>query len=300
MKRYMGLLGSLICIVLYSCSAVLMIASVSENLFGGQPDVFSLYRVAIIAALVVFSLCCSKSLSYAVLGAGALAVIVLLLRGWKPISLFRTLIYDWTEGNREPHVNTIAAVSLIWFMAVSLCMHSSRAGVETLSAVTVILFGIVWFGSGQRVDLKHSLPMMLGLSAMYALEEEDGSFIRLKVLITYSLIAALLSCALVPDKSVAWEPLQRAGQKTMRFLVDSFNLDRSQAEQRRPFNLGTYGWRQSSSDFGGPANPYSGVLLQVDTEYPVYLRGSIRYSYTGRAWVDESNSAKAEIWSFTL
>ncbi len=291
MKRYMGLIGSLICIVMYSCSLVLMLASVAENFYGGQPDVFSLYRVAIIAALVIFSLCCSKRLSYAVLGAAVLAVVVLLLRGWKPLSLFQTFVYDWTEHNRAPHVNTIAAISVIIFMAASLCLEDSHAGVELLGLIAVFLFGIMWFGSGQRVKLDHALPMMLSLSGMYALEEE-GSFIRLKVLLTYSLIAALLASVLVPDKSVAWEPLQQAGQKTMRFLVDTFNLDRNQAEQRRPFNLVAYGWRQNNSDFGGPAYPYPGELLKVETEYPVYLRGSIRYTYTGRAWVDESNSDK--------
>ena len=96
------------------------------------------------------------------------------------------------------------------------------------------------------------------------------------------------------EKSEYVSAMRQAGLKVMRFLTDTFNLDRNDAEQRRPFNIGSYGWRTSSDSFGGPVYPQSGVdVLRVEADETLYLRGAIRYTYNLRAWVDESNDEKA-------
>ena len=76
-------------------------------------------------------------------------------------------------------------------------------------------------------------------------------------------------------------------------MIEFFNLDRNDVEQRRTFNLISYGWRTQYDAFGGPARPSNEEIMQVESDETLYLRGSIRYTYNNRAWVDESNTDKA-------
>jgi len=58
----------------------------------------------------------------------------------------------------------------------------------------------------------------------------------------------------------------------------------SASSYKSNFNLDSFGYNQESGRLGGPANLQEGLVLQVDAERAVLLRGSVYDKYTGNSW----------------
>ena len=292
-EKAFNALGGLIIAMLFAHSAILMFFS--ERLEGTVDVDLSAYlwKGLAIAALCLMALSISPRVTWFVLiGALSVGVQFVLFFGWRPFTQLADLIRGLVGRDPDYPVEREILLYTILVMVYAYICRSEAFGVTVLTAMFGV-FALIWWMRGEELSIGHSFGLMLALSAMYAVNGRLKQT-NLKALLTGSLIAALVAFYAVPEQGVALHELQNAGYRVMRFIADTFNLDRSDAENRRPFNIGAYGWRTRSESFGGPVYPDSNTdILRVEADEPLYLRGAIRYTYNLKAWVDETNDEKA-------
>ncbi|MBR6008489.1 MAG: transglutaminase domain-containing protein, partial [Clostridia bacterium] len=256
----------------------------------GGADAGYVIGYTLLAAAVLGLMSVSKLSGWITLCFLAVFAGVKLLGGWKPITYVGTVIDAVKAGEGEAYVDQLTLILSLCLMVAAYTVLNDLRGVSLLITIALMCFALFWFADFKPNETYFVLAVF-ALCSMYALTGR----LRLtgyRAMISLALIAALLSWALVP-KGVTVPALENASRKAVRLVIDTFNLDRDELEQRRSFNIGSYGWRTRNETFGGPAYPRSDEVLKVTSEGKLYLRGSIRYTYNGRAWVDESNTDKA-------
>lgn len=184
--------------------------------------------------------------------------------------------------------------NLMLLVAVTGYMALVECPVNAVSAalITVILSAGLWFGRTAVFVPVYLLPLLVCLGACFVPAELE-EMPRLRPLVSSCLVAALLATAIVPGEGIESGFLREAADQVVKTTIALFNLDKDELESRRPFNVGTYGWRTRTETFGGPVYPTDDEIMEVTADTGLYLRGAIRYTYNGRGWVDESNESKA-------
>lgn len=87
----------------------------------------------------------------------------------------------------------------------------------------------------------------------------------------------------VPGDTSVWKSrgLNLLADDVATLMGDPFA---SASSYKSNFSLRSFGYNQESGRLGGPANLAEGVVLHVDTERPVLLRGTVYDQYTGNNW----------------
>ncbi|MBO7358700.1 MAG: transglutaminase domain-containing protein [Clostridia bacterium] len=258
------------------------------DLGGADPGYVIGYTL--LAAGIVGLMSVSKLSGWITLCALAAFAGVKLLGGWNPIAYVGRVIDAVKAGEAETYADQLTLALSLGLMVEAYAVLNDLKGVSLLITIALMCFVLFWF-LDYKPNEKYFVLAVFALSSMYALTGR----LRLsgyRAMISLALIAALLSWALVP-RGVTVPALEDASRKAVKLVIDTFNLDRDELEQRRSFNIGSYGWRTRNETFGGPAYPRSDEVLKVTSDGRLYLRGSVRYTYNGRAWVDESNTEKA-------
>ena len=170
----------------------------------------------------------------------------------------------------------------------TICDNGFRGFLALIFALASVL---VPSFRGLTPDAGHITVMVMTGLCLFVPDEMDET--RLKSLIAFGLISALLAAAIVPADGIRIEALRDAADQVVKTMIGLFNLDKDELEQRHSYNVGSYGWRTVAESFGGPVYPSPEEIMEVETDETLYLRGSIRYVYDGRGWVDESNAGKA-------
>ncbi|MBQ4452706.1 MAG: transglutaminase domain-containing protein [Clostridia bacterium] len=286
-------LGGLIIAMLFTHSAVMMFLSVRLEETVDVNMTRYLWTGLAVSALCLMALSVSPRVTWFVLIAAlAVGVQFVVFFGWRPVTALVGLVRGIVGRDPDYPVEREILCYAILVMIYAYTCCGEPFGIKVLLVMTGT-FAVVWWFRGEELNVKYSFGLLLAVSAMYAVNGRLHQT-SLKALLSASLIAALVAVSAVPEQGVTVPAMRQAGLKVMRFLTDTFNLDRNDTEQRRPFNIGSYGWRTSSDSFGGPVYPQSGVdVLRVEADETLYLRGAIRYTYNLRAWVDESNDEKA-------
>ena len=174
-----------------------------------------------------------------------------------------------------------AGSAVLALLTFALCR--SRGGAYPAFALLAVVLVMAW-----ELDADFSLwrafPALIALCAMLA-GSANGSAGLLRALLPSALIAALLATLLVPSGRVVYPPLEQAAQTARAIFEDYFRFTHS----RVAYSLYMDGYKPLGEALGGPATPDSEVVMRVESEEDVlYLRGSIRDTYTGAAWTDDS------------
>lgn len=261
-----------------------------EGVFTSLNPLF-VYGVTALIAAVMFCMSISRASGWITLLTLVSAALVAVIAGWRPVGRLNGMIENLnSNGSLETYkAELIVASLLVFYVTIYIVVHQSD-GDCVLALIVLCYFGVAWFMTGTSASI-HILPVLIGLSAIFARGEGGGT--KLKALFTLSLISAVLACAIVPGEGVKSAWLEEASHKTLSKIMHIFNIEKENLDERRSFTIASDGWLTRKDFIGGPAYPREDELLRVYAPEKLYLRGAIRYIYNNRAWVDEDNESKA-------
>lgn len=103
------------------------------------------------------------------------------------------------------------------------------------------------------------------------------------IAIPIALVIIGLCQLLVPQDTGVWK------SRSLNFIIDDIatlmgDPFAKTSSYTSNFSLRNYGYNQESGRLGGPANLRDSLVLQVDTERTVLLRGAVYDQYTGKNW----------------
>lgn len=250
------------------------------------------YGGAFAAAGVLFACSLSRRSALITLSAIATAVGIALIAGWRPAARAAELMR--TARARQPldaYMNELGVGIMLAMLIASYAIAQQSKGVYLMAFLALAVLAVGWFYGESRLSW-HLAPVLAALSAMFA---RSGAAERAhtKALVSLALVAALVAVGCTPTEGVRLPALERASQKTLRFILRTLNIEKDNLDERRSFSIASDGWIMRRDRFGGPAYPSDAELMRVETSETAYLRGGIRYVYDTHAWVDESNEDKA-------
>ncbi|MCR4621373.1 MAG: transglutaminase domain-containing protein [Clostridiales bacterium] len=256
----------------------------------GKPDAGYVIGYTLLAAAIVWLMSLSRLTGWITFCALVIFILGKLLGGWRPIEYAGRILEAAKRGEVGTYVSQLALTASVGITLFAYITLEDSTYVSWLISCTLLSVAACWMLGMEANEAFFGLLVFV-LCSMYALTGKL-KYTGYKAMISLGLIAALAATALVTEGKTV-PALEDASRRAVKLAIDTFNLDRDELEQRRSFNIGSYGWRTRNESFGGPAYPRSDEVLRVTSDGTLYLRGSVRYTYNGRAWVDESNAEKA-------
>ena len=129
-------------------------------------------------------------------------------------------------------------------------------------------------------------PGLIALAVLYARAyREKGAIGRA---LPAALIAAALTLALLPAAGTTFQPLQDCADKVRELFNDYFRF----SDPRTVYSVSGDGYQPRSDALGGKAEPQDDVIMTVESDDTLLLRGAISRTYTGTNWVDESVNSR--------
>ena len=100
-------------------------------------------------------------------------------------------------------------------------------------------------------------------------------------------VILLLSSFLAPQDGTVVDSFAHLAQEIRDFIDDNLFFD----DERARYTLASDGWMpEGERQLGGPVTPSEQLIMTVQSDETVYLRGSIMDTYTGAAWYDAISS----------
>ncbi|MBQ8110792.1 MAG: hypothetical protein IJ124_11590 [Clostridia bacterium] len=141
----------------------------------------------------------------------------------------------------------------------------------------------------ETASLGAAVPGLIAAAAAFALTggvQREPAALRALLPAALAVAAALL---LSPVGRVTWPPLEEAANRVRSVFEQYFNF----TQERLAFSISEEGYDHAGevgdsvvSMLGGPANPHTDPVMEVETDAQALLRGAIRTAYTGYSWVD--------------
>ncbi len=288
-NRIFAILGEVVIAALLSAGLTVLAAQSA----GFMINVKLIYLSAGLCAVALFGLSYSRVSGWITLLMIVLAGLLSVFFGWRPIEDFKAFLDTVYMGSPlSPYADAFSVMALILLITAFYIMAHQKVGAYLMLFVTIALLGILWFFGNLSTSI-HILPVICALSAMFS-KTARFRFSVLRPLLSLSLIAALLSCMLVPAQGIKVDALNEYAQKALAFMIRTFNIDNKNMEERRSFTIAADGWASHKELIGGNAYPSeTEVMIVKGAAGEIYLRGALRYVYNNNAWVDESNESKA-------
>lgn len=286
-KRWQELSGAALIAFLLGCS-------MSLTLLDAFSISFSPWRAALSCALT--SLACAALLGgrisalIAAIGVGTGAGIVAV----KGVNIFAALkealvalltVLVGGEGSVNEHALTVLLVLTILLTLMAFLLTRLSGGVypALLLYMFVMLGG--WFMEKRLIPV-YAAPGLIALAVLYARSQRE-TVGYLKVL-PVAVLSALLAVLLIPAGNVTWKPLENAAEKVRSIFYDYFMF----TDPRTVYSVSSNGYQPQGDTLGGPATPRDAEIMSVKTDRLLLLRGSVRRTYTGSSWVDNSINSR--------
>lgn len=173
----------------------------------------------------------------------------------------------------------ILAMAALWTLFLFATTHTRGAGFLAL-AFTLLYWLLIRALAGE-LDRVSMLLTLVGVAVLFAVPV-NGHSNYLKALLPTALIAALLTMCLLPAEGTTFAPLADAAQR-VRSMFDAYF---SFTDTRVPYSIYMDGYQPLGESLGGPAQPNTWPIMEVQTDRNLYLRGSIRRTYVNTAWTD--------------
>ena len=283
-----GRLGEVLVAALLAAGLTMLLAADAELTLRAA----WIYGGAFAAAGALFGFSLSRRSAQITLSAIALAAGIALLAGWRPVTrIMEILRAARTKEPLDEYMNELGVGIMLAVLVASYIIAQQAKGVYLMALLTLAVLAVGWFYGESRLSW-HFAPVLAALSAMFA-RSGNAERAHPKALLSLSLVAALVAVGCTPAAGARLPVLEKASQKTLRFILRTLNIEKDNLDERRSFSIASDGWIMRRDRFGGPAYPSDSELMRVETSETAYLRGGIRYVYDTHAWVDESNEEKA-------
>ena len=262
--------------------AIPMAASATLSLLGGMEiavGALSAYLPATIAALL-----CALAAQ-----GGALA--------WEMVSALQS----GDAAALAASGGTIAAVIACLIGASFFILLYRRGGTAFALAVTGIVIVVSYALNGDR-GFGPAIPGLIAAVVAFAVDgssEKPVDFARALIPAAVAVAIALLT---VPQQGATWKPLSDAANAVRNLFEEYFHF----TEERVPFSINAEGYDHAAevnglveARLGGPAHPDTDPVMRVTADADLLMRGSIRRTYTGGAWVDNTAKSRYLYLDFT-
>ena len=196
---------------------------------------------------------------------------------------------------------TIAAVIACLIGASFFILLYRRGGTAFALAVTGIVIVVSYALNGDR-GFGPAIPGLIAAVVAFAVDgssEKPVDFARALVPAAVAVGIALLTA---PQQGATWKPLSDAANAVRSLFEEYFHF----TEERVPFSINAEGYDHAAevnglveARLGGPANPDTDPVMRVTADADLLLRGSIRRTYTGGAWVDNTAKSRYLYLDFT-
>lgn len=182
----------------------------------------------------------------------------------------------------------------------ALLLHGNVGAPFALLAMLAAM--ICTLAINEEISLWAALPGMIAGVAAFTLPGEacrDG--VR-PVLLAPAAVIVLLALIFVPAARTTWVPMEQLAERLRAVVEDYIHF----TEERLAFSINEEGYNrvgmigdEATSMLGGPADPSEEAVMRVSADASLLLRGSIKRTYTGYAWVDEAPKARYLYYDFT-
>jgi hypothetical protein len=252
-----------------------------------------------------FALYVSLSLSAAlhskpglILSAALAAVaVVAAVRGGNPyFSEFRLFIGGLFQDTGELNFTGIGTfltytIALV-FTGILYWMTRIGGGFYPALAISLIVLLGGWFVE-HTLNPVYIIPVIAGLVCQFA-RTADERLPYFKILPIALLISAL-AFAVVPKDETTWPPLEEGAEKVRQLFYDYFMF----TDPRMAYSLNMDGYLPMGDRLGGPAEPRNEDVMEVTAGRELLLRGSIKRTYTGYSWSDNTVNSRYLFGDFT-
>lgn len=168
---------------------------------------------------------------------------------------------------------------------------SSRREFVLFSVLAYVALIVVGYSMLEDMSLLMALPGLIAAVVALAL---SGSAVRdgggLRVLIP-AVMVVMLAFLLTPGERLTWEPFENTANYVRGVFEQYFNF----SKERIAFSINEAGYDHAGrlgedvvAMLGGPADPDTTPVMTVTTDKDLLLRGTIRTTYTGYSWVDDT------------
>lgn len=170
-------------------------------------------------------------------------------------------------------------------------------------ALLVMLAAIICaLAVNENISLWTALPGLAAGVAAFALPGEVRREGVRPVLLVPALVIVLLAFVFVPAARTTWEPMEKLAEKVRSVVEDYIRF----TEERLAFSINEEGYDHAGmigdevvAMLGGPANPAEDAVMRVTADANLLLRGTIKRTYTGYSWVDDTPKARYLYYDFT-
>lgn len=247
------------------------------------------------ALCLVFALFCAllliNRLTMLISLAGAALLAVYLALTKSPINALTSLAQSLSAVLQEKtalpagDALTLCVLMSLLFALISFFLVRMSGGVYPALLLFVFMLLGHWILNAE-LSAVMLVPGLIALSVLYARAyRESGALWRA---LPISLIAALLTVALLPAPGTTLAPLQDSADKVRELFNDYFRF----SDPRTVYSIAEDGYQPNSEYLGGQAEPRQTPIMTVETSDSVLLRGAISRTYTGHNWVDEAVNSR--------
>ena len=211
------------------------------------------------------------------------------------VSAMKSVVASW-QGLEVDVEQTVRGGSLLAMLSAYalggiFAGFSSRREFAPLAVFIYLGIVIVGYSLSDALSLLTAVPGLVASVAVFALStpsQREGNV--LKALIPAMLVVAL-AFMFVPGQRLTWQPLEDAASRVRGIFEQYFNF----SKERIAFSINEAGYDHAGmvgedavAMLGGPANPDTQPVMTVTTDSELLLRGTIRTTYTGYSWIDET------------
>ncbi len=185
----------------------------------------------------------------------------------------------------EGAVPLIGGALAVFLTLILFWMAGMAGGVYPALTLSVILLLACWYLAGS-LHGGYALMAAAALAAMFARSSDEKiGYLRA---IPAAVLAAALAVAILPAGSLTWQPLYDAAQKARDLFNDYFMF----TDPRTTYSISLDGFQPRGEVLGGPAQPVMAQIMEVKTDQPLLLRGSLKRTYTGYSWTENAVNSR--------
>ena len=185
----------------------------------------------------------------------------------------------------EGAVPLIGGALAVFLTLILFWMAGMAGGVYPALTLSVILLLACWYLAGS-LHGGYALMAAAALAAMFARSNDEKiGYMRA---IPAAVLAAALAVAILPAGSLTWQPLYDAAQKARDLFNDYFMF----TDPRTTYSISLDGFQPRGEGLGGPAQPVMAQIMEVKTDQPLLLRGSLKRTYTGYSWTENAVNSR--------
>lgn len=198
------------------------------------------------------------------------------------VALIKALL---TDGSIKDCAGTIAGILGVLITTMAFLMTRIRAGVYPALTLLILVAMGTWMFE-KKLNIYYIAPALVAVAMLFASSARERT--SFNAALPVALASVAIALLMTPVMGAVSAPLQQFGQHVRTTIADYLMF----SEARTLYSVQSDGYQQHSGQLGGDANPSDFPIMQVKTDRPLLLRGTIKREYTGNIWVDNAVNSR--------